>query len=388
MTTTDQTGFFNNAPMMFDRTKGWEYIRERGEVYEADGKWYLTSAEAVRFAQRHPEIFSSARAFDSISTLITLIPLAVDPPQHSQYRRVLDPMLSPKVINTLEDSLRQQVRELIDAFADSGSCDIVTDLANIFPTQAILTLFGLPLEDRDKLMEWSEVLISGALDATPGPEQMAAAVGLFGYLQEQIAIKRENLSDDMLSSILALTGEDAWTEPELLGLCFLFILAGLDTVTAGIGFMMMHLAQRPDLQREIADDIDNAAPLIEEILRLELPAPMTPRVTTEDVEVCGVEIPAGAQVFIVLATANRENDRGGDPNEIDPTLGGRAHLTFGGGVHRCLGSHLARRELRVTLEEFHARIPEYEILEGFEPRIAWPSGTFHLESLPLTFKAT
>jgi cytochrome P450 len=169
-------------------------------------------------------------------------------------------------------------------------------------------------------------------------------------------------------------------------MCFLFVLAALDTTTGAIGFTMYHLARRPDLRQTVIDDPRLINPLVEEILRLELPAPMVPRRTTREVEVSGVTIPAGAMVRICMATANREASDGAAPDEIDLSAAARGHLSFGGGIHRCLGSHLARRELRLIVEEFHARIPDYELPVGFEPRIAWPTGTYHLESLPLVFE--
>ncbi len=121
------------------------------------------------------------------------------------------------------------------------------------------------------------------------------------------------------------------------------------------------------------------------LLRLELPAPTTPRVATQDVEVCGVRIPAGSPVMLCLATANRDPARFEHPDGIDLTQADRGHLSFGGGIHRCLGSHLARRELRLVVEEFHRLIPDYEIRSGFEPEVVWPAGTLHLRSLPLVF---
>jgi cytochrome P450 len=129
-------------------------------------------------------------------------------------------------------------------------------------------------------------------------------------------------------------------------------------------------------------------PAIEEILRLELPAPTTPRVTVRDVEVCGVTIPAGSPVMLCLATANREAAMGPRPDEVDLERADRNHLSFGGGIHRCLGAHLARRELRLVVEELHKVIPDYQVAPGFEPEIVWPSGTFHLRSLPLVFPAS
>jgi cytochrome P450 len=127
-------------------------------------------------------------------------------------------------------------------------------------------------------------------------------------------------------------------------------------------------------------------PLIEEVLRVEPPAPTTPRVTTQDVTVCGVAIPADSPVMLCLATANRGGERE-CPDDIDIDQTDRGHATFGGGIHRCLGSHLARRELRLVFEEFHRLIPDYELAPGFEPEVVWPSATLHLATLPLVFPA-
>jgi cytochrome P450 len=165
----------------------------------------------------------------------------------------------------------------------------------------------------------------------------------------------------------------------------LFTLAGLDTVTGTIGFVLLHLARNPDLRRSIIEDPSLIAPTIEEIIRLESVAPSTPRFTTQDVELCGKTIPGGAMCFLMLGTANRDEARFANPNEIDLAHADSGHLGFGGGIHRCLGSHLARRELRLVVEEFHRVIPEYAVAEGAVPEIVWPSGTLHLRSLPLVF---
>jgi cytochrome P450 len=382
-----QSSFYESAPMALDRSAGWRYMRERGDVFEADGMWYLTSLEAVRQAQHNPEIFSSAGGYD-VGSPIPMVPLMIDPPDHARYRRLLDPMLSPRVINSLEDDLRGQAAELIEPLVTQGRCDAITDIAELFPTQVLLTLFGLPVADRDKFKLWSDTLTSDASKSEATPAAMEAGAALLGYLQEHVSLKRSQPgSDDMIGRLLAVAEEEELTDLDILGMCFLFVLAALDTTTGAIGFTMYHLARRPDLRRAVIDDPILINPLVEEILRLELPAPMVPRRTTREVEVAGVTIPEGAMVRICMATANREAANGAAPDEIDLAAGGRAHLSFGGGIHRCLGSHLARRELRLIVEEFHARIPDYKLQEGFEPRIAWPTGTYHLESLPLVFKA-
>jgi cytochrome P450 len=387
MTTVElPSTFYDDAPVTANRTSAMEYLRGPGEVYRAGDMWYITSYEGVRYAQTHPDVFSSARAFDAVSAVITMIPIAIDPPAHSHYRRMLDPLFGPKRIDHIEPSLRAQVRAHIDAFADRGECDVVADLAVKFPTQAILTLLGLPLQDLPKFLDWVGGLIKvesvNVLNDAPSERQIACSTALFGYLQEQVALKRDAPGDDILSAILAMSGDDAWTDAEILGMCFLLMLAGLDTVTGAIGFCMLELAKDTVLRRRLLDDPDLISPFVEEILRLDGPVPMLPRVTTSDVEVAGTVIPAGSHVALVLGTANREGPNSASRHTID--LGGRVtHLGFGGGIHRCLGSHLARRELRLTIEEFHARIPDYSL--AGTPSVKWPSGTIHLSSLPLSF---
>ena len=268
-----------DAPMATDRTAGWAYFRQHGDVFEANGIYFLTSAEAVQFAHRRPEIFQSGPAFESLGSPVPLIPLAIDPPDHVRFRKVLDPMFAPRVINTMEDELRAQARVLIDAFAGRGECDIVTDLARLYPTQVFLTLFGLPLADRDMFIGWVEALVEGSTAASgtqASPEVVETAMALFGYLQGYIERKRHEPGDDLLSRILAIDGDDAWTDEQILGLCFLFTLAGLDTVTATIGFVMLHLAEQTELRQRLVADPGLVNPTIEEILRLELPAPYTP----------------------------------------------------------------------------------------------------------------
>jgi len=385
---TRTTFLYEDIPVARDRTVGCQWLQDFGDVFQGqDGTWVMASAEAVQFAHRHPELFSSAAAFGSNGLPFPLIPVAIDPPDHVKYRRILDPHLAPRAINAIEDDLRAQVRELVLAFASTGRCDGMADIAKLYPTQAFLTLFGLPLADRDQLIEWVETITENAGDGIrEGSDTVkAAAMEMFGYMQRYIDIKRLEPSNDMLSHVLSLSGDEAWSNEEVLGLCILFTLAGLDTVTGAIGFLLMRLAQTPELRRRVLADPTLIGPTIEEVLRLECPAPHQPRVTTEDVEVCGVTIPANSPVLLFAAAANRDPRKFEHADELDIDHERPGHATFGGGIHRCLGSHLARRELRLVLEEFHRVIPDYEVDPGFEPEIVWPSATWHLASLPLVF---
>jgi cytochrome P450 len=389
MTTTElPDDYYAAAPLESSRTAAMEYLRRPGPVYRVGSTWLITSYDGVRFAQKHPDLFSSAKAFDMVANAIRMIPLAIDPPKHADYRRILDPMFGPKRIDAMEPDLRAQVRSHIDAFAPLGRCDVVTDLSYKFPTQAILTLFGLPLEHLPKFLDWVTGIIKDAnvtnLGQEPPQRVIDCSVALFGFLAEQLEAKRSHPGNDMLSSILALDGDDAWTDAEILGLCFLIVLAGLDTVTGAIGYSLLNLATDPDLRHRLIADPALIGPFVEEVLRLDGPVPGVPRLTTCDVEVEGVTIPAGSAVMLMLGTANREvPSAAAAPNEMNLTAK-PTHLGFGGGIHRCLGSHLARRELRLTIEEFQARIPDYRL--AGEAHTLWPAGTLGLQSLPLEFE--
>jgi cytochrome P450 len=374
-----------------ERTNVWQTLRSSGDVFEASsGTWMLTSPEAVQYAHRNPQLFSSVGVMGAHDLPIDYVPSAIDPPDHQRYRRILDPMLAPRIVNAMEPQLRAQLRERIAGFASSGGCDAMQELAVPYPTSVFLTVFGLPLSDREQLISWVRTMIEKSPQLSPDFEEVsrAAAWDFFNYLERYVAEKRERPADDMLSQILAGTGDDALTDREVIGLCILFALAGLDTVTGAIGFMLFYLARNPEVRHQVIADPDLVNPMIEEVLRLEPPAPMFPRLTTQDVEVCGVRIPKGARVMLCLATVNRDAERYDHPDEIDFAQADRGHVTFGGGIHRCLGSHLARRELRLVAEELHAAIPDYEVAPGFEPEIMWPSGTLHLRSLPLLFSAS
>lgn len=284
MTTTEMPdGYYAATPVPSGRTAAVDHLRRPGPVYRVGQMWLITSYEGgVRFAQKHPELFSSAKAFDGVANAISMIPIAIDPPKHADYRRVLDPMFGPKRMEAMDGGeLRAQLRGHIDKFAPLGCCDVVADLSYKFPpTQAILTLFGLPLEHLPKFLGWVSGIIKGADIASLGSEQSQSVIDcsialFFTFLAEQLEIKRSHPGDDMLSNILALDGDEAWTDAEILGgLCFLIVLAGLDTVTGAIGFALLNLANDPVLRHRLTADPSLIPPFIEEVLRLDGPVPV------------------------------------------------------------------------------------------------------------------
>jgi cytochrome P450 len=349
----------------------------------------LTSAAAVEFAAKKPEIFSSAKAFDRLGSPVPLIPIAIDPPDHTRFRRMLDPFFSPRKMAEREPELRSQAGALIDAIVARGSrCDVVPDLATPFPSQVFLTLFGLPMADRDRLVQWKDAILQftdpSSSEATP--EVMAHGLELFTYLTEHIAERRSDTTgSDMLTQLMQDTDDGVMSDNEILGLCFMFVLAGLDTVTSAVGFSLAKLADDAQLRRRIAEDFSLIPAFIEDILRVDGPVPFAPRVTTEEVEIAGRIVPKDTTVMLSYGSADRDPTRYDDADKVQ--LDNKSvHFAFGRGPHRCLGSHLARLELRLILEEWHTRISEYSLVDGEQPQMPWPTGTMALQSVPLNIK--
>jgi cytochrome P450 len=374
-----------DAPVGEDRALGWRMVRDAGDVVEIDGAVFLTSWAAVEEGGRHPEVFSSKRAFDTLGSPLPLVPIAVDPPDHVRYRRLLDPFFAPRRLAPLEPALRQQVGAIVDGLVGRRGFDAVADLAVPYPSQVFLTLFGLPLADREQLLAWKDALLQ-AVDPTGGeldPGAMDAALGLFEYVQRSVAERRHGDGNDLMTELLQVTEEGGLTDEDVIGLSFLFVLAGLDTVTAAIGFALYHLAVDADLRRSVALDLTLVPSFVEEVLRLELPAPMPPRVATRDHVLGDITIREGSRVHLTLATANRDAAVRDDPDRLDISRVANRHFAFGTGVHRCLGSHLARMELRLVLEEFLRRVPDFDLASGVSGAIAWPRGTLGFDELPL-----
>ncbi|QEN16430.1 cytochrome P450 [Mycolicibacterium sp. ELW1] len=378
----------NDLPFTDDRSRAWRELREAGEAVLSGEEIVLTSAEAVEFAAKRPQIFSSAKAFDVLGSPVPLVPIAIDPPDHTRFRRMLDPFFSPKKMAEREPELRRQAGELIDAIVAKGECEVVADLATPFPSQVFLTLFGLPMADRDRLVHWKDAILqfTDPGSGEPTPEVLTYALELFTYLNEHIAERRLDTSgSDMLTQLIHDTDDGGMNDNEILGLCFMFVLAGLDTVTSAVGFALAKLASDPQLRQRIADDFSVIPGFIEDLLRVDGPVPFAPRVTTEEVVVAGRVVPKDTRVMLSYGSADRDPRRYAGADEVQPDSKA-VHFAFGRGPHRCLGSHLARLELRLILEEWHTRIPEYTLAGDKSPEMPWPTGTMGLRAVPLNIK--
>jgi cytochrome P450 len=373
-----------SLPFANDRNQAWHTLLAAGKVAVSDaGVYFLSSADVVEQAATSPGLFSSQGAFDFSGSPFPLVPIASDPPEHTRYRKTLDKFFGPRRMAERAPELRKQVGELIDGIKSSGdTCDAMSALAIPFPSQVFLTLFGLPLDERDRLLAWKDVLLnfSAAEGTTASPEALAQSGEIITYLYEHIAARRTNTGgDDLLTQLLNDPGEGALTDPEIIGLCVLFIIAGLDTVTAASGFALYELARNPALRAKLIADEGAIPDFIEELLRVDSLVPYVPRMTTADVDVAGVTIPAGSQCWLGLGTANHDPERYSDTDVFHDSRS--SHFAFGRGPHRCLGSHLARLELRLIIEEWNRRIPDYTLVS--EPTVGWPCGTLHFSELQI-----
>ena len=370
-------------PMAADRGVGWKELRDAGPVVFMDDWFYLTRREDVLAALRNPEVFSSKKAFDMLGSPLPLVPISFDPPEHTRFRKILQPFFSPHTLAEILPAVQQQAVDIVDAVAGGNECDVMADIAIPYPSQVFLTLFGLPLKDRDRLIAWKDAVIALADRPSLDGVDLTPALELFGYLTEAITERRQNPGRDILSQVL--TGDDPLDDADAIGLSYLFVLAGLDTVTSAMGSALLELARRPRLRATLRDDPEQVTVFVEEIVRLEPPAPIVPRVTTDSTTIGGVTLPADTPVRLCLAAINRDDSDEISTNEVVMDGKVHRHWGFGGGPHRCLGSHLARMELTLIVNEWLKRVPDFELAPGYTPEIVFPANTFTYARLPLRY---
>lgn len=334
----------------------------------ANGMVIVGGTEDVRHVLAHPEIFSSGIEAVSIGQVRPLIPLQIDPPEHKNYRKLLDPIFAPRNVAKLEDQTRRLVVEMVEPLVAAGGCNFHHEIAEPLPTTVFLQLLGLPVSRAREFIELKDGIIRPPVPASERVEY-TNEVGkkIYAVLQEAIDERQAQRSDDFISMFLdAEVDGQRLTEEDVLDIGYLFFLAGLDTVTASLDCMLAYLAQHPEQRQRIVDDPGIIPHAIEEMLRWETPVPGVIRKTTQATEVGGCPIEEGRAVVVMLASANTDERAWTDVDTIDFDRAENRHLAFGGGAHRCLGSHLARMELRVALEEWHRRIPEYRIPDGHQ----------------------
>ena len=374
---------------------GYRMLRDSGPVVRLPGVIPSRANADAHLVGRHadvvtvlrsPDVFSSRFDAVHIGQVRPLIPLQIDPPDHAKYRKLLDPLFAPRRIALLEDRTRALVSDLVEAVADDGGCNYHAAVSEPLPSTVFLELLGLPVSRAAEFIALKDGIIRPPARTPEERSAMvdAAGVRIYAVLQEVLDQRLEARQEDFISDFLdAEVDGERLTPEEVIDICYLFFLAGLDTVTASLDCMMARLALHPAERRRLVDDPSVIPHAVEEMLRWETPVTAVVRVTTQDTELSGCPIAADQVVSVMLGAANTDERAWDEAESVDIDRRVNKHLAFGGGVHRCLGSHLARMELRVVLEEWHARIPEYRIPEGVE--LDYSPGLRQIADLPLVW---
>lgn len=372
----------------------WETFETRPPVFYAPaqhagarwpGAWVCTRYEDVREVFQNTDRYSSEANFPFLTMIgetFRALPPASDPPEHDKYRMLLNPWFSPKAVRELEERIHAVVNDLIDGFIKKGECDVAYDFGRIYPVKIFMGLMGFPDERFEDFLAWGYAMLHDMKNL----EQMKwGASSALAYLRSFVAEMRETPGDNLTSRIVHGEVEGRpLTDDEVMGIVFFLWVGGLDTVAATSSMMFRQLALDPALQQRLREQPETHADAIEEFLRMN-PSVNSARQAKVDHELHGVQIKKGDMVTCMVATANYDPSEFEDPRSFRVDRASNRHLTFIAGPHRCLGSHLARRELRIALTEFLRRVPPFQFKPGADRTVV--PGLVAMKHLPLVWDA-
>ena len=398
MTTTEPVRDWENDYDIFDPT----YVREPYPVWDDlrgcpvahsdrwGGSWLPTRYEDVRAVAKDVEHFSSTEV--SVTAVppntdvgVKAPPITSDPPEHQWARRLILPAFAPGRVDRYEPYTRELCRELLDGFAHRGNVDAASEYAQQIPPRVIAHMLGIPPEMSDTFVEWVRGVLEIGL--TDPKARVHYRDKLVAFFRERVEERRAQPGDDLISELLAAE-VDGQPVPDnhIVGTCLLLLIAGIDTTWSSIGSALWHLATHPQDLARLVDEPELLPTAVEELLRAYSPVTMA-RIVTEDCEFAGQQLSAGDRVLLSFPAANRDPEmfEAADEIRIDRQL--NRHIAFGVGIHRCAGSNLARLEMRIALEEWLARIPEFSLADDGET--TWAGGQVRgPRALPVVFPAS
>jgi cytochrome P450 len=358
---------------------------------EGPGIWNAFLYEDCRAILRDPKRFSSEVQRSIPAELQRSKPsmLNTDPPRHTQLRELVNKAFTPRMIARLEPRIRKITDELLDAVAQTGSIELIDDLATPLPVIVIAEILGIPPADRVRFKHWSGAIVATlgtGLSAGPQDIPMGMINELRAYFTEIIDRRRTEPREDLISALLAaeIDGEKLSLD-DLLSFCILLLVAGNETTTNLIGNGVRCLLEFPDQLERLRENPALWPAAVEEILRYRSPVQATVRLAMEDVKLRGKTIRSNQAVVVWLASANRDPAEFPDPDRFDAGRQPNRHLAFGLGIHFCLGAPLARREAVIALPEILRRLPDLR-LTGTEALEPIPGFIMHgVKHLPLAF---
>lgn len=340
-----------------DMRSVYRTLRDEYPVYVApDGAYVLSRFEDVWSAVHDWGSFSSAGVAEAAELRPQMI--YMDPPDHTALRALVSRAFTPKRVADLEPRVRAVASELLAVVAGAGRCELVHDFASPLPSTIMSDLIGVPDEHREAFQSWIEAF----LEVTSPDDIAGRATNIYTLFGSLLSERRRAPANDLMSALLAAQVDgDRLSDDDLLGFCFLLLVAGNDTTTSLISNGAELLARHPDQRAELATDPSLIPAAVEEMLRIESPTQALSRTAMADVDLHGTTIPAGSRVMLLWGSANLDDREFDHPDLFDIHRQPSRHLGFGHGIHVCLGAALARLETRVAFEELLARMPEYRL---------------------------
>lgn len=350
------------------------------------GEFFLRTRKATFPGQLIAEMYGveSGPLRDEIDRNI----LHIDGDDHRRLRSLLNPFFTPKAADTWRPVMRELIAKLFDPIADAGSCDFVDAIAKPYPAMTIATVMGAPLEDADRLHYWSN-WIQRQFD---GPSMMteratieAAVEEFYAWCHDLLARRRREPSNDLISVLIAAEeGGDRLSDVELVNLVLNVLIGGVDTTQSQLAHAIRLFAEHPDQWELLANKPELAGRAVEEALRFEPITPFTARILTEEVEFRDTTFPAGTVIMVCAFTGNREGAGGPDEFSITAERDTARLMTFGAGIHFCVGANLARAEMEEALAYLAPRMPSLQL--AGEPEFGTIQGIYGLDRLPVSWR--
>ena len=381
-TTTKADPFTEWVPQIHEQ--GPDIFYSLNNVYPGGSPaWVVRRVDHLREIYFDTDTFSS-KDFSLFAKLIgeswINTPVEIDPPEHARFRKLLNPLFTPKAVAALDDKIRRYAQEYVEDFRGRGHCEFMAEFAFEFPIKVFLELMDFPLEHTQEFLEWEY----GLLHEMDLAKIADATRNVVAFLREQIEDRRRVPRDDVISyAISADAGGSPLTEDELVGLSFNLFIGGLDTVSTNMGLQFLHLARNHADQQFLRENPQEIPHAIDELMRAYAPV-TTFRTCRRETEFHGVKMLPGDKVMMSTTLAGRDPAEFEAPQEVDFNRRPR-HLSFGFGPHMCIGMHLARREMRIALEEFLARVPQFSLKPGHQ--VEYHLGMIQPVELPLVWDA-
>ena len=364
----------------------WSELREQCPIAHTDrygSTWLPTryddlaeiAHDVERFSSRDIAVITPGRELNPEATMMLIAPpITSDPPVHTWARRMLLPRFSPKAIDDLTPITHGLADDLIDGFVDAGEADAAVDYSQHIPVRVIARMLGVPLEDEAIFTRWAVTILQNGFQNIQGAtDAVMEVIQYFGTkLDERERVPEAERPDDLITMLVEARHDgDPLDDPHRIGSCFLLLLAGIDTTWSSIGSSLYHLASHPEDQQRLRDEPELMASAVEEFLRFYSPVTMA-RYVAEDTEFAGCPMKRGDKILMAFPAGNRDPEHFERPDEFVIDRQRNRHFAFGSGIHRCLGSNLARMELRVAIERFLDRIPTFELADP--GAVTWSGG--------------